>query len=544
MHPGQNGVMKHTIPSLPTTAAALLAALLPTVASAAPAASRIDKVTVYPGTAQVERVTRVAAGAREVVLGCLSTDADLASLQLEADAGVRIGPVTATTVPRQEAPACNTHPLDPRIEALEDRIAQVHADIGARELLLAQLKGNSTGPGVYGSGPASAGGLAATLNLVQRTAQEQLQQLQPLRRQAEQLERELTPLQAERARQQNRGQVRELVIQVSARADGDLRLRYLVQGPTWAPSYRATLDSSAGHVDMERLAQVRQTSGEDWSGVSLRLSTGSPRASVQGPQPRTWQVSPRPREDEMLFRRSAAMPAPAPAMAEAAALSDAAPEPDFAVQVAETGFATEFEVPGRVDVRSGGQSVAFALDAQRWPATTWVQTLPERDASAWLVAEIARPAGVWPDGRLQLLRDRQVVGNSVWRSQDGANQAKLTLPFGRDDQVRVRNLPVTTASASSGFIGQRSERRTGRLFEVENRHRTPVEIEVLDSSPVPTDEQITVVREFDPQPQTTQWNEQPGIVAWRQRLTPGQTARFSASYRLSYPKDMPLLERR
>lgn len=155
MHPGQNGVMKHTIPSLPTTAAALLAALLPTVASAAPAASRIDKVTVYPGTAQVERVTRVAAGAREVVLGCLSTDADLASLQLEADAGVRIGPVTATTVPRQEAPACNTHPLDPRIEALEDRIAQVHADIGARELLLAQLKGNSTGPGVYGSGPAS-----------------------------------------------------------------------------------------------------------------------------------------------------------------------------------------------------------------------------------------------------------------------------------------------------------------------------------------------------------------------------------------------------
>ena len=236
--------------------------------------------------------------------------------------------------------------------------------------------------------------------------------------------------------------------------------------------------------------------------------------------------------------------APAP-MASMLARAKGAPEQaesmDFAVQAVQGEFATEFEVPGKVDVSSGGQRVAFALGSQRWPARVKVQTVPQSDPSAWLIAEVARPDGVWPDGSLQLLRGTQVVGRSVWRTGE---RAQIALSFGRDEQVRVQNLPVTQQTASAGFIGNRTERRVGRLYEVENRRRTPVTLEVLESTPVSTDEKITVTRQFTPAPQPGDWQDQPGVVAWTQTLAPGQKARFGAEYLISHAKDLQVIERR
>ncbi len=531
------------LPILGTGVVLCVVALTP-VARAAMAVSdgpsRIQRVTVYPGSAVIERVARIPAGAREVVIPCLSAAFDMATLRLEAvEANVRLGPVTATTQPRASAPACNTNTLDARIQALEDRMAGLDAEIGARDLVLGQLKGDVTASGGKGS-PAA---LASTLALVQRTGQDALTQQHRLRRQRTQIEQELAPLKAERDRQQGESEVRQLTVQLSAPAESELRLQYQIPGPTWAPAYRATLDTGARAVEMERQAQVSQSTGEDWSGVALRLSTGQPQAATAGPQPRPWQVSPRPPMVAEAMPMMAAAPAPMVRMAKAAP-SPEAPPLDFAVQVTQGEFATTFDVPGKVDVRSGGQSVAFTLGQERWPATVRVQSVPQADTSAWVVAEVTRPEGVWPNGTLQLLRGNQTVGRTIWNAASGAQGDKIALSFGRDELVRVQRLPVPPFSETTGFISSRTERRVGHLYEVENRHRNPVELEVLESTPVPTDAQITVARKFDPAPQPGDWKEQPGIVAWRQTLTAGQKARFSAEYTIGHPKDLPVVERR
>lgn len=513
------------------------------VVLAAEVSAPIRRVTVYPGSAVVERVIQVPAGAREVVIPCLSTRFDMDSLRVEAEADVRLGPVTATTQPRTAVPACNTSALDARIQALEDRLATVDADLNARELVLAQLKGDVTAAG----GRGSAAALASTLALVQRTGQDIYLQQHRLHRQRALVEQELNPLKAERDRQLNPSEVRQLTIQLSAPREAELRLQYQTWGPTWAPAYRATLEASGTHVDMERLAQVSQATGEDWSGVALRLSTGAPQAATNGPQPRPWQISPRPvvvaMAAESMPMAMAAAPAPMARMAKGAPPMTDAPPLDFAVQVTQGEFATTFDVPGRAEVRSGGQHVAFTLGTERWPATMRVQTVPQMDTSAWVVAEVARPEGVWPDGSLQLLRGTQTVGRSVWRS-GGSQREKVALSFGRDELVRVQNLPVPARSATTGFIGSRAEQRVGRLYEVENRHRTPVMLEVLEATPVPTDAQITVTRQFDPAPQPGDWQDQPGVVAWRQTLAPAAKARFSAEYLIGRPKDLQVIEQR
>lgn len=526
----------------------ILAALLVPAAPAQAQASRIDLVTVYPGLAAIERSARVAAGARELVLNCLSPNFDMAGLRVEADAGIRLGPVSAINRPRSEVAECSSSPLDGRIRTLEDRLAALAAENGGHELVLGYLR--ALAPPAEGASaprtaalPAAAGALQATLASLQRAGQLSLNEQHRLSREREALERELQPLRSERDRLgKQEGEVRQLRIALNASREGAVRLHYQVAGPTWAPAYRATLDHEAGSVDVERLAQVSQRSGEDWTGVALRLSTGSPRASTSGPQPRRWQVLPQPPAPPPAPMAAAAPRAFAPArsaLVQGKALEEGAME--FAVQVNQGEFATEFEVPGNVDVGSGAQRVNLSLGTTRLAVGLKVQTTPQADASAWLVADFPTPAGVWPDGPLQLLRGAQVVGQSVWRL---GQRDRVTLPFGRDEQVRVQVVPSQQKSGSSGFIGARTERRVSHAYVVENRRRSAIQLEVLEASPVSSDEQITVTRQFEPAVLPGNWQEQPGIVVWATSLAPGQTARFSAEYLISHPKDLAVTDRR
>lgn len=521
-----------------------LLALTPGV-QAADVASRIHSVTVYPGVAVVERVARVPAGAKEVVLGCLSTQFDMAALRVEATPGIRVGAVSALSLPRDEATACQNGPLEARITALEERIQALQNEQASHELVLNVLK--SLGQ-AEGAKPALSGPLGPTLAQVQRSGLEAGQQQQRLQREREKLELELKPLKAQRARQQPPGDVRQLTVQVAAGQEGELRLSYQVPGATWAPAYRATLDLAAAQVDVERMAQVSQRSGEDWVGVSMRLSTGSPHAATQGPLPRPWQISPRP---PVVAERASAYgmpsPAPAPVAPKAAPLSnfgrvaDAEADMSFAVQVSQSEFATEFAVPGKVDVASGKQRVSFSLETARWPATVLVQAVPVQEASAWLLAEVARPAGVWPDGPMSLMRGTQAVGQSVWRM---GNAERLSLPFGRDELVSVRSLPPDERTSTTGFISSRQVRREARHYEVESRRKTPIALRVIEAFPVSTDEQITVQTKFEPAVDTQLWQSQPGMAQWQTTLKPGEVQRFKAEYLISLPKDLQVQERR
>src|SRR5688572_19875124 len=64
-------------------------------------ASRITQVKVYPGSATVERVARVAAGSRSVTFACLPAGLDVQSLQVSAGASVRVGETSVLSEARE-----------------------------------------------------------------------------------------------------------------------------------------------------------------------------------------------------------------------------------------------------------------------------------------------------------------------------------------------------------------------------------------------------------------------------------------------------------
>ena len=109
--------------------------------------------------------------------------------------------------------------------------------------------------------------------------------------------------------------------------------------------------------------------------------------------------------------------------------------------------------------------------------------------------------------------------------------------------MRVQAEPEQASQGSGGFAGLRAERRVQRAYVVENRHRTPITLQLLEAAPVAVDEQVRVSAEFSPQPAELAWNQQPGVAMWRIELDAGKTVRVAADYRIGYPREARLQSR-
>ncbi len=514
--------------------------------------SRITQVKVYRGSATMERTARVGADSKSFTFHCLPAGLEVQSLQVSAGAAVRLGETSVLTEDRALSARCSGSPLDSRIRDLEDQKDAMQAEVDALSLVTGYLKGlvgvGATEADVTGNKRGAvldAKGITGVTETMRRTGHDALlKQRQIARRQAD-VDKLLNPLLAERARTQGMGgggKVMAVTVTLAASADADVKLSYQVNGPGWTPSYRALLDTTTRLVRIERQALVAQATGEDWRGVKLLLSTGQPRRETEGRLPAPWRIGVQP-APQLLAQDAAksrsAFAAPAAAAPVAKMMMDTQ-EPLFEVSETNNAFATEFNVPQLIDVPSNGQRVTMSLGQVEDTAKLFVRSYPRVDATAFLVAEMAVPSGVWPAGAMQLYRDGAFVGQGRW---DTAAQTRLSLSFGRDELVRVEVEPEQDSQGTGGFAGNRAERKVQRAFVIENRHTTAVSMQVLEAAPVSVDEQVRTTVQFSPQPAELAWNKRPGVAMWAMEVAAGKSARFAADYVISYPKDVRLQER-
>jgi uncharacterized protein (TIGR02231 family) len=219
-------------------------------------------------------------------------------------------------------------------------------------------------------------------------------------------------------------------------------------------------------------------------------------------------------------------------------MSPRADEPESIVAQFEAAYATEFEVPGTVDLPADGRQVSVSLTTQLIPVKQRIRIVPRRESAGMVTAEAELPEGVWIPGDVQLYRDGSYIGATFWQAQ---SKERLVLPFGRDDRVQVSVNRTGNRTGSGGLIGQRSERQIADLYSITSRHKLPVELLVLEASPVAVSDQINVEAMFEPKPKIQDWEGRRGVVAWEQSLAPGETLKFLADYTITYPKDLPVI---
>ena len=489
------------------------------------ASDTLRQVTLHPQGATIERALTLPAHAREARFSCLSPDLLADSIQLLPAADMGVGEVRLELKPAELLPECAR---GSKVRELEQQSRQLQSEKEALDVSLSflrQLTGKDLPPG---------GKLSETLETLRRQTLDQLQRQQALKERMELINRQLGEA---REQEGDQRQYQVLTVPVDTVQGGELRLLYRSDQAGWVPLYRARLDTATGKLNLERRAEVSQQTGEDWSQVTLRLSTelGRPLGGPGTLSP--WLLDIRPKEEPRPRAAAVAAPmaAPAPmARTESLTVSGSRVRTDFRPEAFVGEFATAYAIPTRQRLLSGARALQLSLSRENVDASVYSRVQPQVDAAAFLVAELARPAGSWPRGKLQLYRDGLLVGES---SLHFSGEQTTDWIFGRDERLRVRRLPERLEGANAGLISQRQERQVERRYELENRADRALPVLVLEASPVSRHADIRIEAQYSPEPQAHEWRDQPGIRAWRQTLAPKQTQRFDARYKLAAPAD-------
>jgi hypothetical protein len=249
--------------------------------------SRIEQVTLYARGALVRRVTVIPLGsvsARARIVGLPAAVID-DTVRASATGGALVTALHVGLDAPDEGDAADEDTAEVRAGRL--RVAHAEAEIARLEAALAIAAAAPIAvAAARGEPPAEwAAMVDARRALVTLRADRELAlrgQLAAQRREAEDARRVLA---AALDRDRRTGSARiarlhelrkhvELELARSGDGDATVHLEYQVAAARWTPSYVARLDGD--RVRFELRAAVAQLTGEDWTGVALRLSTAEP----------------------------------------------------------------------------------------------------------------------------------------------------------------------------------------------------------------------------------------------------------------------------
>ncbi len=515
------------------------------LASHAQDVSRIVAATIYNDAAVVERQLKTPGGTRHVQIDCMPPGFKASTLQIDGDPSVHLGDVRTELVTGDDALACARGPLDARIRALDDQKALLEAQSHADDLAVDYLRrwnGGAAEPA--GARPANAGQAMPGADTLRKSALELMTDQLRLAHQLSDVDHQLAALQKETHQAMTKGNWSTLRFDVSTTGAATLRLSYQAADAHWRLGYRAALDTARSTVQLDRLAEIAQGSGEDWTDVALTLALRHVHNSSAPNAPETWNLN--------MFKASSVSGASVQRVEVTGSridrfsiLPDAMPAtatvdrtPVVSMGAEERDGGTLFHASRPFSLPSDGQAHTLALDSRTLPVHLRLQAVPLHELAAFVLAEAPAPAGTWPYGPLQKWRDGALIDTEEdWSLENDDDVDHLAIYFGRDDRVRITVQRPAAMTAATGFFGGQTQKSWGSVFVVTNNHTTPQMVELLDMAPVSHDESVKVVSKYDPAPTVTDWQHKPGVEAWTLVLGPNQTRQVSVSHEVTFPKD-------
>lgn len=515
-------------------------------------ATTLVAVTVFPDRARVTRRGRISLAPGEHRLAVSGLPMALQPDSLRASgrgtAKAKMLGLSARIENYLDTPAGAARELEAKIQAAED----ADADLGVRAAVLEKeqkaLDGLAAQSEVFARGLAlrnrSTADQGAVYDFITgrgSALQAELlalaRQRRDLAKELDRLRRELQQLQAARPRQRY---VATVEVDVISAGELEIELTYVVHPARWQPLYDLRLQEA--DLEITYLAEVSQSTGEDWEGVELTLSTARPALALVIPELDPWYVAPpRPPAPQaprpMAAGQPVRMAAPMAGAASSESLDMELEETEVellleapAADVSESGAALTYRIPGRADVPGDGTARKVTVAGFHLRPELDAVTAPRREPVCYRRARVRNesPYTLLP-GRAQLFEGEDYLG---------ATQIKLTAPgqeielaLGADERLRVER-KLAARDVDKTFLGDRRRIRYAYTIEVENLRDAPQTILVRDQLPVSRHEQIKVrLDSAEPKPDKhTDLNQ----LEWKLTLDPRakQAVRFAFSVEL------------
>lgn len=517
--------------------------------------SHITAVTVHPGVARVSREAsfELPAGEQTVILRGLPAALDEASLQLTGQGnGLKIGAMEIRHLQSADL-------AQPEAQALKAKLAELQAKsalLNAREQALSTqqrfLQSLASSPQASGAERAmlppeqwlsGAKALGEGMREVGEARVTLMAEQQQNREQLSVTERELARLQAS-ARES-----RALAVALhSGGGKVTLHLGYQIAGASWQPIYEAALDTRSGQVTLTRAALVQQASGEAWDKVALTLATSRPLQGSMPPELGSWWIDlfdesqllrQREAKEKAGAERQMLMKAAPVAMADNAPAEAAMAEPQLA-QLEAGDFVAEYRIAGLVSVAPNQDRQRVVLASEQSKVDLSLRSVPRLDPHAYLYAGLKNASGApWLAGQWRLSRDGALIGERY--QPQVAKGETLSLSFGVDDAVQVTATQLLDEQGESGVLNkQRTLSRQWR-YHFHSGHSQALPLTILDSWPVPRNEQIKVEPlDGSPKADENQVEGKAGVMLWQRSLPAGGELELKPGYRISYPYPLRL----
>jgi uncharacterized protein (TIGR02231 family) len=507
-----------------------LAMLLLSVAGPAAAADRVVAVIVYPDRAQVTRERPVACG-QPTVFDQIPPSADPASFRAAARGGTVEG--LRFEEKSQDYFGAEYKSAEADLRKLEASLASLQ-DVRRRDQAAGELAGGYRGvaltligremsaarPDVTAWNGALQAALRGQLDASARTAATDREQRA--------LEGKLAAARARLAALAAAGKRKSYTAEVMVACTGaaHVQLHYLVGGASWSPAYEARLgDGNA--VDLVTFGTITQSTGEDWKGARVTLSTAVPRQNATPPEIASLKVYADERQPprKALVSRSE--------LSEHAQTNPQAPPGAARLGVADQGVSVQMSLPEPADIAGDGTPARLVVARTRLPGTVRYRSAPKFMPFVFRVADVtnAAPFPLLP-GPVDAFRRGHFLGryDLEWVPSGG----RFLLTFGVEESMKVKRTVVAEVQRSEGLLGGMRHHRYEYKLEVANHLGQAQQLEITEQLPVSELDDVKVVVDS----KTTggySHNREDGLIIWTLPLQPGAKRELVLAFRIEAP---------
>lgn len=347
-----------------------------------------------------------------------------------------------------------------------------------------------------------------------------------------------------------------IVLQVISRRAGEIpvALSYYTANAGWSPNYDVRVNSKTNKVKLVYKASLTQTTGIDWKGTKLTLSTGTPNFGVSAPVLTPWYLQLYvPELYKALQGRAAGvnlMRNTVQSVRDDRQLNEVVITGngyEYKEGYADTlqpytlqdftslqsgQLNTNFEIDLPYDIASDGELHSVSIKDEEVPSVLKNYAVPRLDGEAYLLAEIAdwQNLDLLP-GDANIIMDDTYIGKSVIDPNTTADT--LNLPLGRDKRLVVKRSSVKEQSSLKSSGGYNRQTFTYEIV-VKNNKLTEVTALIKDQIPQSQIKEVEVKLEDDG---GATYNPEVGVLTWKLDLKPGESRKMRFTYSVKYPKD-------
>lgn len=349
----------------------------------------------------------------------------------------------------------------------------------------------------------------------------------------------------------------ELIFDSNEEQDITINLSYLCAQASWNHYYKVNVSQDLKSIDWTMMANIRQTTAEDWDQAAICLSNMPLQHNSHLPRADSWRIFPRADRVRNLPTPVAASMMMAGSDGDDLDAKKCKSEVDFndfddeeiVFEEAEIATATvkqmvsaeEYELPGLHKILSGQDDSLVTLQQQTISGNFYHLLVPAQDPQAYIVCEIEHK-NEWMPGMINLYWDDRFLTRVPFEQADAADKLKLNLGVDKEVVCKHQRLKDKYSETVLGMVERsNTSRKLKYKTTIENRKSSPIKIELFASTPLSSTDKIQIKDQvLKPDPKEIDYHDREGVNHWYFELEPKAIQTIENSFTIKYPRKMKL----